>query len=274
LVLLQGVLQSPGMKQQLAESAGALLMDEWTYARTLDLATAVVNGLLNDAAIQRRIVEFVTQALADQGLRQHGGDAIWQAVKYSVTPGFLTRKNPTVTTTPEPVSPPATTPPGNSGGVTSPTEALADAGTTPPPPPETVIISKLSENGENDDDDGEYVSIDRDELSVASEAQDHRKAPATKSLAPVASPAVAKPTTTPKIEPPPKMVHTDADASTATPAPAPTLPDPKDAQIVAPSDADIPVVPLSPLDDPATPPDDLEARDSIDDIVTMRPPGT
>ena len=109
------------------------------------LATATTNAVLDDTAVQEHAKQFFIGTFQDERLRQHGGDAIWTAVKYSVTPSWA-----------RPVTPPTSTPaasqtaparPASSPGAKEPHLQVPPASVSAPPshvPSGTVEVAPLS----------------------------------------------------------------------------------------------------------------------------------
>eukprot|EP01137_Pigoraptor_chileana_P032343 Opistho-2@21565 len=57
--------------------------------QTAVLAIQVTHTVLDDTDVQDHAQQFIGHVLTDEAIHKHGGDAIWEAIKYSVTPTWL-----------------------------------------------------------------------------------------------------------------------------------------------------------------------------------------
>ena len=96
--LVQNVLRDPLTRIQAAQLVGDLLQYEAIRKQTVNLGVHASHQVLNDEEVKDHAVHFVTGVLNDSALQKSGGQAIWNALGYSVTPNLrLWRSNPVET---------------------------------------------------------------------------------------------------------------------------------------------------------------------------------
>eukprot|EP00730_Choanoeca_flexa_P006831 TRINITY_DN12229_c5_g2_i2.p1 TRINITY_DN12229_c5_g2~~TRINITY_DN12229_c5_g2_i2.p1 ORF type:complete len:357 (+),score=80.74 TRINITY_DN12229_c5_g2_i2:815-1885(+) len=100
--LTRNVLADPTTRMQTAQLVGDLMQYEVVKRESTKLGVYTGHSVMNDVGVQQHAVEFVKQVLEDPQLHKTGGNAIWSAVGYSVTPRLFGKWG---TTKPEVVAP-------------------------------------------------------------------------------------------------------------------------------------------------------------------------
>ncbi len=116
-----------------------------SYLQATALGLYVSNSVLSNEDVQVRTTAFLKECLGDETLHVRGGEAIWQAVKYSITPRIFGGTNPQTQQGHAPQAPTSTP-------QASPTPSQATAQPQPAAPaqaiPEAVSDSQPIQNSE------------------------------------------------------------------------------------------------------------------------------
>eukprot|EP00045_Choanoeca_perplexa_P002904 m.27573 g.27573 ORF g.27573 m.27573 type:complete len:359 (-) comp11760_c0_seq1:128-1204(-) len=86
--LTRSVLADPTTRMQAAQLVGDLMQFEVVKRESVKLGVYSGHMVMNDESIQQHSVDFVQKVFEDPQLQKSGGNAIWNAVGYSVTPSF------------------------------------------------------------------------------------------------------------------------------------------------------------------------------------------
>jgi uncharacterized membrane-anchored protein YjiN (DUF445 family) len=87
--VLSSVLENDSFKKQTAEMMGNLTTDPYLKTQTYELLKWCCIQVLQDEYVQNQAKDFVQNVLKDKRVHVDAGDALWEAVKNSVTPSFL-----------------------------------------------------------------------------------------------------------------------------------------------------------------------------------------
>lgn len=86
LALTQWLIEQPGTQEKLVSLVNSSLFDERFQNASLNALTQVAHRALDDPDIHAHAVSFLRGVLADDALKKTGGDYLWGAYKYSITP--------------------------------------------------------------------------------------------------------------------------------------------------------------------------------------------
>jgi len=86
--LTRSVLVDPTTRMQAAQLVSDLMQFESVKRESVRLGVYSGHMVMNDDSIQQHSVDFVQKVFEDPQLQKTGGNAIWNAVGYSVTPSF------------------------------------------------------------------------------------------------------------------------------------------------------------------------------------------
>ena len=89
LALTQWLLAEPGTQEKLVQLVNSSLFDPRFQDKAAAALVSVGHRALDDPGLQAHAVAFLRGVLADPELKKQGGDYLWSAYKYIVTPRML-----------------------------------------------------------------------------------------------------------------------------------------------------------------------------------------
>ena len=89
--LLRSAITNPGNEQALQVLFKSFASEPNTQRMVADLARAVALDVLNDDAVKEAAKQFLKDVTADTAVQKSTGDALWNAVKFSLKPNWLGR---------------------------------------------------------------------------------------------------------------------------------------------------------------------------------------
>eukprot|EP01138_Halocafeteria_seosinensis_P011433 gb/GECG01011677.1/.p1 GENE.gb/GECG01011677.1/~~gb/GECG01011677.1/.p1 ORF type:complete len:510 (+),score=64.59 gb/GECG01011677.1/:1-1530(+) len=91
LDLLLWLVQQQTVKVSLQELLVSLFRDQHLVDEGSKYLTQAVHQTLSDEGVKRHAVHFVNSALTDEALHKQGGDALWKAFTYSISPRWFSK---------------------------------------------------------------------------------------------------------------------------------------------------------------------------------------
>lgn len=86
--LVKRVLEDPVTRQQTAHLAAEIMKFDVVREQSVQLGIYTSHEVLNNQDVKEHTTQFFETCLSDPDLQQTAGNAIWNAVSYSVTPQF------------------------------------------------------------------------------------------------------------------------------------------------------------------------------------------
>ena len=86
--LTKSILNDSNTRAELARLVGDMLQYDVVRRESVQLGKHVTHAVLNDPGVVDHTVKFFQKCLADSNLQRTGGQAIWNAVGYSMLPSF------------------------------------------------------------------------------------------------------------------------------------------------------------------------------------------
>eukprot|EP01136_Pigoraptor_vietnamica_P040984 Opistho-1_new@13421 len=87
--LFRWLLTDPAFQETASQMLKDVISTQTVVDQATVLATQVTHSILDDQNVQSHAQSFVSHVLTDEAIYKQGGDAIWEAIKYSVTPTWL-----------------------------------------------------------------------------------------------------------------------------------------------------------------------------------------
>lgn len=91
--LLRSAITNPGNEQALQVLFKSFAAEPNTQRMVADLARAAALDVLNDDAVKEAAKQFLKDVTADTAVQKSTGDALWNAVKFSLKPNWLGRSH-------------------------------------------------------------------------------------------------------------------------------------------------------------------------------------
>lgn len=91
LDLLLWAVQQQETKQSLQELLSSLFRDQYLVDEGSNYLTQALHQTLSDEGVKEHAVHFVNSALTDEALQKQGGDALWKAFTYSISPRWFSK---------------------------------------------------------------------------------------------------------------------------------------------------------------------------------------
>lgn len=86
--LVRRVLADPDTRRYTAEIAAEVMTFDVVRQASVDLGMYTSHQVLDDVEVQKHTSRFFSDCLSSPDLQEQAGNAIWNAVSYSVTPRF------------------------------------------------------------------------------------------------------------------------------------------------------------------------------------------
>ena len=86
--LVKGALMQDNNREALITLLKQTVNDERSLSELRRVGSQSARDVMNDAAVQAHMTEFMKGVLADSSLQQQAGEALWSAVRYSIRPAW------------------------------------------------------------------------------------------------------------------------------------------------------------------------------------------
>ena len=91
LELLLWAISQESTKKYLQDLLAGLYQDQYLVDQGSDYLKKTIHQTLSDAKVKEHAIHFVNTALRDEALHKQGGDALWKAFTYSISPSWLSK---------------------------------------------------------------------------------------------------------------------------------------------------------------------------------------